>query len=57
VYTVGQALKQTPVGKLVVTGEQRQHAVLERYLVGKGTSTPLDDSVALRTIYLRNLTP
>ncbi len=57
VYTVGQALKQTPGGKLAVTGEQRQQAMVERYLVGKGTSTPNDDSVGLRTVYFRNLMP
>ncbi len=49
VYTVGQALKQVN-GTLQVTGEQRQHAILERYLdSGK--------LVRFRTVYFRNLNP
>jgi len=57
VYTVGQALKQTAAGKLVVTAEQRQEAMLERYQVSKGTPTLSDDSIGLRTVYFRDLTP
>jgi hypothetical protein len=57
VYTVGQALKQTPNGKLVITGEQRQEAMIERYQINKGTSLLDDDSIGLRTVYFRNLTP
>ncbi|MEI9898088.1 MAG: hypothetical protein WDN28_30580 [Chthoniobacter sp.] len=57
VYTVGQALKQTPNGKLVVTGEQRQEAMIERYMINKGTANLTDDSVGLRTVYFRNLLP
>lgn len=57
VYTVGQALKQTPAGKLVITGEQRQEAILERYQINKGTTIQDDDSFGLRTVYFRNLTP
>jgi len=54
---VGQALKQTPNGKLVITGEQRQEAMIERYQINKGTSLLDDDSIGLRTVYFRNLTP
>lgn len=57
VYTIGQALKQTPAGKLVVTGEQRQQAMIERYQISKGTTTLDDDAIGLRTVYFRNLTP
>jgi len=57
IYTVGQALLQTPGGKLVVTGEQRQHSVVERVLDTRGTSDPRDDQVSLRTVYRRNLNP
>jgi len=32
VYSIGQAIKQTPAGKLVVTGEQRMQAMVERYV-------------------------
>ncbi len=55
IYTVGQALKQTPAGKLLITAEQRQQAMVERYLVGKGTADPKDDEIHVRTIYSRNL--
>src|SRR6185436_1972232 len=57
IYTVGQALKQTPTGKLIVTGEQRQQAMVERFLRDKGTATTTDDEIGLRTVYFRNLTP
>ncbi|MEZ0388276.1 MAG: hypothetical protein ACAI34_14480 [Verrucomicrobium sp.] len=57
VYTVGQALKQTPSGGLTVTAEQRQHAVVERYLNNRGTDNAADDEVQFKTIYFRNLNP
>jgi len=57
IYTVGQSLKQTRSGKLNITAEQRQQAVVERYLNNRGTETPGDDEVQFRTIYFRNLTP
>ena len=57
VYTIGQALKQTPAGKLVVTAEQRQQAMVERYTVSKNTVNGDDDEVRFRTVYLRNLSP
>lgn len=52
VYTVGQALRQTPAGQLVVTGEQRQQSMLERYSDGAVTPT-----IHFRPMYFRNLTP
>jgi hypothetical protein len=57
IYSVGQALLQTPNGKLVVTGEQRQHSVVERVLDMRGTNDPRDDRVSFRTVYRRNLNP
>ena len=57
IYTVGQSLKQTPAGKLIVTGEQRQQAMVERFLRDKGTATTTDDEIGLRTVYFRNLMP
>ncbi len=50
VYTIGQSLKQTSSGNLQVTGEQRQHAILERYLDS-------NSKVRFRTVYFRNLNP
>lgn len=50
VYTVGQSIKQTPSGNLLITGEQRQHAIVERYLT-------TGDKVYFRTVYLRNINP
>ena len=51
IYTIGQALKQTPQGKLVVTAENRQQAMVERYL---DSSTK---KVHFKTVYSRPLTP
>ncbi len=51
VYTVGQAIKQTPSGKLTVTAEQRTQAVVERYL----DST--NNQVRFAPVYFRNLSP
>jgi hypothetical protein len=50
-YSIGQALKQTPDGRLVVNGEQRLHTLVERYLDSS------DDTVKFRSVYFRNLTP
>jgi len=50
-YSIGQALKQTPDGRLVVNGEQRLEAIVERFL------DPADNTVKFRTVYFRNLTP
>jgi len=53
VYTIGQSLKQTPDGRLLVNGEQRIQAMVERYL-----DTSISPSVVrFRTVYFRNLTP
>lgn len=57
IYTIGQSVKQTPAGKLLVTAEQRQQAVVERYLDTRNTEDKTDDVVRLRTVYFRNLTP
>ncbi len=57
IYTIGQALKQTPQGRLVITGEQRQQAIIERYVNNRGTADSADDEVRFRSIYSRNLTP
>ncbi|MDD5350582.1 MAG: hypothetical protein PHQ12_10260 [Chthoniobacteraceae bacterium] len=57
IYTVGQTLKQTPTGKLVVTAEQRQQAMVERYVDKTGTATDDNGLVRFRTIYFQNLAP
>ena len=58
IYTIGQALKQSPNGKLVVTAEQRQQAIVERYRDNGNTpADPTDDIIRFHTIYSRNLTP
>lgn len=57
VYTIGQSLRQTPNGKLIVTAENRQQAMVERYLVTKDTNPQEDDEVKVRTIYVRDLSP
>jgi pSer/pThr/pTyr-binding forkhead associated (FHA) protein len=51
VYAIGQALEQTPDGRLTVSAEQRQHALIERYSIGDSRE------VRLRTVYFRNLIP
>ena len=50
VYSIGQSLLQTKNGTLLVTGEQRQHVLVERY-------TENDGKVRLGTVYARNLMP
>ncbi len=57
VYSIGQALQQSPSGKLVVTAEQRQQSMVERYVANKDTPSAIDDQVRFRTVYVRNLTP
>ncbi len=42
-------LKQTPTGQLVVTGEQRQQSMRERYSDGT--------SIQFRPVYFQSLTP
>ena len=53
VYTIGQSLKQTPDGRLLVNGEQRIQAMVERYL----DTSVSPGVVRFRTVYFRNLTP
>lgn len=55
VYTVGQALKQTPTGSLMVTGEQRQQAMIERYTTFDSTANT--NVVHFRPVFFRSLTP
>jgi hypothetical protein len=50
-YSIGQALKQTPDGRLIVNGEQRLQSIVERFV------DPSDNTVKFRTVYFRNLTP
>ena len=57
VYSIGQALQQSSSGKLVVTAEQRQQSMVERYVADKDTPSAQDDQVRFRTVYVRNLTP
>ena len=51
VYTIGQAIKQTPGGKLSVTAQQRAQAMVERYL------DPTTNQVHFSPVYFRNLSP
>lgn len=50
VYSIGQSIKQTPTGRLIITGEQRQHSMIERYLTS-------DNKVNFRSVYFRNINP
>jgi hypothetical protein len=50
VYSIGQSLLQTKNGGLLVTGEQRQQVLVERY-------TEPDGEVRLGTVYFKNLVP
>ncbi len=50
VFSIGQAIKQTPAGKLVVTGEQRLQSIVERYQDTDGT-------IRISPVYTRSLTP
>lgn len=51
VYTIGQAIKQTPDGKLNVTAQQRAQAMVERYL------DATTNQVRFSPVYFRNLSP
>ncbi|PTX99519.1 hypothetical protein DB346_16920 [Verrucomicrobia bacterium LW23] len=57
VYTVGQSLKQTPDGKLLVTGEQRLQSMIERYTEAGSASGAAPATVNFVPVYFRNLTP
>lgn len=50
VYSIGQAIQQSPNGKLTVTAEQRQHVLVERY-------TDINNKVHVGPVYFRNLIP
>lgn len=50
VYSIGQAIKQTSAGKLVVTGEQRMQAMVERYVDSTSVTR-------FSPIYVRTLAP
>lgn len=50
VYSIGQALKQSPGGKLSLLGEQRVQVIVERYQDASGV-------VRFSPAYVRNLTP
>ena len=54
-YSIGQALHQTPDGKLIVTGEQRLQAVIERYVYTDPSTGAT--SVRFNPVYFRNLIP
>ena len=49
VFSVGQSLKQTPSGSIVVTGEQRLQAMIERYSDTNG--------IHFSPVYYRKLSP
>ncbi|XHR28465.1 MAG: hypothetical protein ACFUZC_21430 [Chthoniobacteraceae bacterium] len=51
VYSIGQAVKQKQNGKLVVTGEQRLQAMIERYL------DATTNQVRFTPVYFRTLSP
>ena len=53
IYSIGQAIRQTRTGKLVVNGEYRLQEMVERYL--DTTVTP--NVVRIRSVYTRNLGP
>jgi hypothetical protein len=62
VYSIGQALRETRNGNLLVTAEQRNQTSLERYLEIDDQDTPdnYDDdikTVHFRKVSSRNLTP
>lgn len=49
IYSVGEAVKQTPDGRLVTVGQRRLQSMIERYV------DPATGDVRFRTIYYRNL--
>lgn len=57
IHTVGQALKQTRSGGLVVTAEQRRQVIVERMIDHRGTPESGDDIVRFKTLYARELNP
>ena len=57
IYSVGQALKQTPSGQLTITAEQRTQTMVERVSASVGTSGTNPAVVDFRPVYYRSLTP
>lgn len=58
IYSVGQSIKQTSTGKLIITGEQRLRSMVERYLYDPDSNpSTFNTEVRFRTVYFRNLTP
>ncbi len=57
VYSIGQALKQTTGGKLLVTGEQRFQTMIERVEYSDSKDTINPRKVRFAPVYVRNLTP
>jgi hypothetical protein len=55
IYSVGQALKQTPNGTLLVTGEQRIQSMVERVSTENPNNTGV--VISFRPVYYRTLTP
>lgn len=51
IYTIGQALRQTPSGQLNLTGEERQRVTVERYLDN------VSGKVRFRLPYLSRVNP
>lgn len=49
IYAVGQAIEQTPDGRLLVTAEQRTRTIIERYL------NPANNKIEFGSVYFRSL--
>jgi hypothetical protein len=57
VYAVGQALKQAPNGRLVITAESRKQVMLERQDVPDPATPGTYQGGRIQTVYYRNITP
>jgi hypothetical protein len=49
IYAIGQAIQQTPDGRLLVTAEQRTRTILERFL------NPASEKIEFGSVYFRSL--
>jgi hypothetical protein len=49
IYAIGQAIQQTPDGRLLVTAEQRTRTILERFL------NPANEKIEFGSVYFRSL--
>ena len=49
IYAIGQAIQQTPDGRLLVTAEQRTRTILERFL------NPANNKIEFGSVYFRSL--